>query len=50
MAKFYLSFSSVVATRSVWPSVVMSFVIGYVFYGCVLKNSVLIITVLSFSV
>jgi len=50
MSKFYPSISSVVAMRSVWPSVVMSFVTGYVFYGNVRKNHVLIITVLKFSV
>ena len=52
MAKFCLLVSSVVATRSVWLSVVMSFVTGYVFYGSLLKISVLIliITFLNFSV
>jgi len=50
MAKFYLSVLSVVATRNVWASVVMSLVTGYVFYGSVLNNNVLIIAVLNFGV
>jgi hypothetical protein len=49
MKKFFLSASSTVATRIVWPSVVMWFVIGCAFYGSVIKNSVFFISFLNFS-
>ena len=49
MAKFYLSLSSVVVTRSLWPVLSYRSLPG-VFNGSVLKNSVLIISFLYFSV